>query len=131
MEGQQQQQQQQQQLRLKFGVVVCCLLLLGVVSASPAGVSDGQMRMQEKSPALPRQGSPGFSLCFYKKKQHRENRVIKTTRENWVLRRPTQDSRTRTCDRESGLLGGQGDHGPHALPSSDRPFLGDAVSRLA
>ena len=35
------------------------------------------------------------------------------------------------CDQESGLLGGQGDHGPHTLPSSDQPFLGDAVSRLA
>jgi hypothetical protein len=70
VEGQQQQQQQQQQqLRLKFGVVVCCLLLLGVVSASPAGVSDGQMRMQEKSPALPRQGSPRFlSVWFFIKK---------------------------------------------------------------
>jgi len=41
------------------------LLLLGVVSASPAGVSDGQMRMQEKSPALPRQGSPRFLSVFF------------------------------------------------------------------
>ena len=106
--------------------------MLGVVSASPAGVGDGQMRIQAKLPALPRQGGRCLSLFLKNTEaQHRENRVIETTRENRVLRRPIQDRSTRACDRESGLLGGQGDHGPHALPSSDRPFLGDAVSRLA
>ena len=50
----------------------------------------------------------------------------------WVLNNPHSTVAPDTRVTEGvAWLGLKDDHGPHALPSSDRPFLGDAVSRLA
>ena len=128
---QQQQQQQQQQFRLEFRLVVCYLLLSEVVSASPTEVADAHAGTITGFLAL---WSRGFSY-FSTKNQRRletEKWVLKPPEQNGYLNNPHQSRRTRrSCNRGSGVLGGKGDHGPHALPSSDRLFLGDAVSQLA